>query len=171
MIVPIRIHGRDLKPYKAITAPLLGTRAVLTSSPWGFVSLWLKREKKHEALFYWDQAREFHNAASGMPIQASPLLHYYSFMNACKALLKAKAIPFDEHHGLRAHNMRGQTSKITLSNEGVRIMNRGIYAALSAYLGETETSQTHSLQELFFNLPYIHRTYCLTFKNQSRPFP
>lgn len=166
----LRLNGRELKPFKAITAPLLGARTVLTSTPWGFVSLWLRRERKPEALFYWDQGREFYRASAGMPPQSSPLLHYYSFMNCAKALLVAKGVPFAQRHGVGAHNMRQPSSKISLSNEGVRIQNAGILPALSQYLGETETHQTHSLQEVFFNLPYIHRTYCLTYTSQADMF-
>lgn len=168
--IPIQLSGRELKPHKAIISPLLGTRIVLTDSPWRFVSLWLKRKKKDDALFYWNQAQEFHIASLGMTIQSAPLLHYYSFMNAVKALLAAKSILFKEHHGVRAHNMRGPSSKISVSNEGVRILSQGILPALSTYLGETEPAQIHSLQELLFNLVYIHRTYCLTYQSQTDMF-
>jgi hypothetical protein len=166
----VRFNGRDLKPFKAIVAPLLDARTVLTTNHWGFVSLWLKRERKAGALFYWDQAKQFHRASIGMPPQSSPLLHYYSFMNAAKALLAAKNVTFDQRHGVKAHNMRQHSSKISLSNEGVKIQNTGIVPALSAYLGEAETNHTHSLQEIFFNLPFIHRTYCLTYASQTDMF-
>jgi hypothetical protein len=91
-------------------------------------------------------------------------------MNATKALLSAKSVPFDEHHGVRAHNLRPPAGRIALSNEGVRIMQRGIAPALSQYLMETETDTTHTLEELLFNLPCIHRTFCLTYKNQKELF-
>jgi YaaC-like Protein len=167
MTVPVRINGRDLKPHKATVHPMLGARTVLTNSPWDFVSLWLKRERKEAALFFWNQARSFTDASRGMPIQSAPLLHYYAFMNATKALLSAKGVPFDERHGIGSHNMRGTLRKITLSNEGVRLLTRGVASSLSQYLGEPESSAIHSLEELLFNIPCIHRTYCLTYKNQS----
>jgi hypothetical protein len=91
-------------------------------------------------------------------------------MNAVKALLVAKEIPFSEMHGVKSHNMRKPTSKLSLSNEGVRIQNAGVLPALSEYLGETEQQQTHSLQEILFNLPFIHRTYCLTYTTQADMF-
>ena len=166
----IQINGRDVKFHKATTNAALGERTVLTNSPWDFVTLWLKREKKEDALFYWRQARTFFDASRGMPLDSAPLLLYYSFMNATKALLSARSAPFDEHHGVRAHNMRGSSKKIALSNEGVRIMQRGIVPALSQYLGEAEVGNTHSLEELLFNLPCIHRTYCLTYKSQQDLF-
>lgn len=49
-------------------------------------------------------------------------------------------------------------------------MQKGIAPALSQYLGELEASQSHSLEELFFNLPCIHRTFCLSYANQRDLF-
>src|SRR3989338_100712 len=169
-MLTLRINGRDVKPHKAAVSPNLGARTVLTNSHWEYVSLWLRRAKKPSALFYWEQAHSFFTASQGMPVESAPLLLYYTFMNATKALLSAKGVAFDEHHGVRAHNMRGPSSKIALSNEGVRIMQKGIAPALSQYLGELEASPNHSLEELFFNLPCIHRTFCLTYKNQPDLF-
>lgn len=166
----LRINGRDAGPHKATISPNLGARTVLTNSHWEYVALWLRREHKTDALFYWQQAQVFAQAAEGMPVASAPLLLYYSFMNATKALLVAKSVPFEEHHGIRAHNMRGPSSKIALSNEGVRVMQRGIAPALSQYLQETETNSSHSLEDLLFNLPCIHRTFCLTYKNQKDLF-
>ena len=167
---PVKIAGREVKPHKATTSPQLGTRTVLTNSHWEYVSLWLKRQGKGEALFFWQQAQTFASAASGLPVESAPLLLYYSFMNATKALLVAKGVVFGEHHGVRAHNMRGATSKITLSNEGVRILNHGVAPALSSYLGEPETATVHSLEQLLFNLPCVHRTFCLTYTRQEDMF-
>src|SRR5262245_37791231 len=170
MISVVRLDGRDLKLHKATVSPSLAAKTVLTNSPWEFVSLWLQRESQDDALFYWNQAREFHQASANLSIQSAPLLHYYSFMNATKALLTAKGITFDEYHGVKAHNIRGASKIITVSNEGVKIQNNGILPALAAYMGDTEASNVHSLQEMFFNLVCIHRTYCLTYKSQAEMF-
>jgi len=167
MPVPIRIGGRDLRPHKASVRPQLGARTVLTNSPWNFVSLWLKRETQTKAHFYWHQARIFHLASAGLPTESAPLLHYYSFMNAAKALLVTKKVQFAEIHGVKAHNMRSNSKKISVSNEGVRIGQEGIVPALSAYLGDKETLRDHSLKELLFNVPFVHRTYCLTYRAQA----
>lgn len=169
-VIPLILDGRPLQLHKAIVNPSLGTRTVLTNSPWPFVELWLKREKKSSALFYWRQAREFYGAAGGMTLESSPLLLYYSFMNATKALLVAKGVAFDQIHGITAGPRRKPNSRITLSNENVQIKAHGIAPALSSYLGETEQQRTHTLQDLFFNLPFVHRTYCLTYKNQADMF-
>lgn len=169
-IITIKYKGRELKPYKAIVSPLIGVPTVLTQSSWDFVSLWLKKEGHKNALLYWHQSEEFNKASQGMPIQSSPLLHYYSYMNAVKALLTAKNISFDQMHGVKAHNMRGSSNKISIVNEGINILNKGILPALSTYLGEKETNRNHNLQELLFNLPYIHRTYCISYPKQTEMF-
>jgi hypothetical protein len=105
-IVQLPLNGRRVKPHKCVISPLLGTRTVLTNSPWGFVALWLKRERKNDALFFWNQAQEFHTASEGMSLESAPLLHYYCFMNATKALLVAKGLPFDPHHGVKGTRLR-----------------------------------------------------------------
>ena len=65
-VVPIKMNQRQLRPHKAVVAPKFGSRTVLTEEPWTFVTLSLRREKKSEALFYWEQAYEFHRAAVGL---------------------------------------------------------------------------------------------------------
>lgn len=168
--VPVKMNGRELKPHKAIINTKFGARTVLAGNPWDFVALWLKREKKNKASFYWQQARVFADAAKGMPITSAPLLHYYTFMNATKALLSSRSVAFDEHHGVRAYDLRKQSKRLALSNEGVKLQKFGVAFSLSQYLGETETKQVHSLEDLLFNIPCIHRTFCLTYKNQSDLF-
>lgn len=169
-IVPIKLSGKTVKPHKAIVAPILNSRNVLTNAPWDFVELWLKKEKQDEAVFFWNQAREFNKASVDLPTQSAPLLHYYSFMNATKALLSSKSIVYDKYHGVSPTQISSTSQKISISNEGVKIKPAGVLPALSQYLGETEASKTHSLQDIFFNLPYIHRTYCLTYSNQKDMF-
>jgi hypothetical protein len=85
-------------------------------------------------------------------------------------LLVAKGLAFDPHHGVKANNLRTPGARKSLSNEGIRIGSRGILPALSSYLGELELDKTHTMQEVLFNLPYVHRTYCLTYKNQQDLF-
>lgn len=105
-----------------------------------------------------------------MSAQSSPLLLYYSFMNATKALLTAKRVAFNPYHGVTAATSSSPRRRIAFSNEWVQIKQEGVLPSLSAYLRETETQKRHSLQELFFNLVYIHRTYCLTYVNQADMF-
>ena len=98
---PIKLNGRVIRPPKAVVAPLFFSRSVLTKEPWTFVSLSLTRDKKDQALFYWKQAHSFYTASRGLPLESAPLLLYYCFMNAAKALLTAKNISFDSYHGVK----------------------------------------------------------------------
>jgi hypothetical protein len=142
----------------------------LTQSPWEFVALWLKRQGQSDAVILWNQAREFHEVSLGLSLQSAPLLLYYSFMNATKSLLTSKGTAFNPHHGIKADNLRGASKRIKLANEGVNIKQNGVLPALSSYLGETETVRHHTMKELLFNLPYVHRTYCLTYRSQRDMF-
>ena len=169
-MIPIRIKGRELKPHKAAISPQLDARNVLTKEPWTFVSLWLKRHKNEKALYYWEQAREFYGVAPTLPLRSAPLLLYYCFMNAAKALLSSKALPFDPYHGVGPASMRGKSRRISIANEGVRIKPAGVLPSLSAYYQETDATRTFSVRELFFNMPFIHRTFCLTYKSQADMF-
>jgi hypothetical protein len=169
-LIPIRLSGREVMPRKAIISPDFGAKTVLTNSPWTFVGLWLKRHKKRDALYYWDQAQQFYKASVGLPLQSAPLLLYYSYMNAAKALLSAKNVPFSPQHGVTVHNARKPKSSISLSNEGLKIMPNGIVPALAAYFGETEAAREYTVKELLFNTTFIHRTYCLTYTSQTEMF-
>ena len=167
---PIRLSTKALRPHKAVNGAQFAFRSVLTSDPFNYVDLWLRRQHLNDALFYWRQSRAFYQAAQNLPMESAPLVLYYCFMNAAKALLSAKRVPFNEHHGVKSHLMRGPNSKIMLSNEGIKIKNSGIVPALSGYLNESETSLTHSLEDLLYNLVFIHRTYCLSYPRRTEIF-
>jgi len=132
LIIPVKLKGREIGPHKAVVAPLLDARSVLTNSPWTFVTLWLRRNKKEQALFYWQQAEEFNNASVGLPLQSAPLLLYYSFMNATKALLSAKGITFNELHGVGRDNTRiSKANRISIAKEGVSLRKQGVLPSLA----------------------------------------
>src|SRR5215831_15571040 len=169
-IAALKLKQRDIGPHKAIVAPLLGSQTVLTNSPWTFVALLLRQNSKHEALFYWEQAQEFHKASVGLPPRSVPLLLYYCFMNATKALLVAQNVSFNKMHGISAHPKAVPGATQTFASEGIKIQRKGVLPSLSKYYGEAETSKTHRLQELFFNMVFIHRTYCLTYSSQKEMF-
>jgi len=165
----MKLRGRTIRPHKASIHPTFASRTVLTNEPWQFVTLALKRQRQRAALFFWEQARTFHIAAEGLPLESAPLLLYYSFMNAAKALLSARGVAFDNRHGVTEWKT-GITGRDSLKTVGVEIKNAGILPALSGYYQETESHRKHTLQELFFNMPFIHRTYCLTYKTQTEMF-
>lgn len=167
----IKITGKEISFHKSIIQPEFGKRNVLTNSPWAFVELWLKRNGKGEALDYWEQARHFHLASIDLPIQSAPLLLYYAFMNAVQALLASKDISFEGYHGVKRGNESSETGTEWLKQESVKILGSGVLPSLAeAYFQESETEKTHSLDDLFYNMPFIHRTYCLTFEGASELF-
>jgi hypothetical protein len=166
---PITLGGRILRPHKAAIEPLFSARSVLTNEPWTFVSLSLKREKRGDAGLYWEQSRTFFEASKGLPLESAPLLLYYSFMNAAKALLSAKDVEFSPFHGVKRWRS-GMVGRDRLKTMGVEVLREGVLPALSGYFGEKERSRKHTMKELFFNMPFIHRAYCLTYKSQTEMF-
>ena len=166
----IRIGTKALRLHKSIHDPQFQVRTVLTSDPFDYVDLWLRRGGNQDALFYWRQAHAFRRAAADLSIESAPLVLYYCFMNAAKALLSSRGISFNHHHGVTSHQMRATNGKVVLSNEGIRIKNSGIVPSLVAYFQEQETSKTHSLEDIFYNLVFIHRTYCLSYSRKKERF-
>ena len=166
----VELNGRSLKLHKAIVDPQFGTKSVLTNSHWSFVDLYLRRNNSHDALFYWEQARQFHDASKGLPINSAPLLLYYSFMNATKALLSSKNCAFAPHHGVKGELLSADRRKISLSTEGVRFKSSGIVPSLSEYFCETESVRVHSLDVMLHNMVFVHRTYCLTYLSRAEMF-
>jgi hypothetical protein len=159
--IPLVLNNRELALPKAVVSPKLGARTVLTNEPWDFVDLALARQKKTDARFYWQQAREFFDVTAGLSLHSAPLLLYYAFMNAAKALLASKGGTFSPRHGVKEWSP-DSTSTLDDLTVGIRIKQSGILPALAAYYNETEQSVTHTISDIFYNLPFIHRTYCLT---------
>ncbi|MBF9235006.1 hypothetical protein I2H38_16655 [Microvirga sp. BT350] len=120
---------------KSISSPKFTTTSILTRDAWSYVELWLKRQRKQEALVYWYQARDFHAASKRLPPVSAPLTLYYCFMNAAKALLLAKSVSFSDRHGVS-----GQVagSKRSLEAEVTELKSKGIVSDLAKYLKEPE---------------------------------
>lgn len=165
----IKLRGKVCRPHKSAISPIMDSRTVLTESHWQFVDLWLTREKQADALLYWRQAREFYSAAKGLSAQSSPLLLYYSYLNAAKCLLTSKGVSYDHRHGVN-EKRRSAASRVDLSNEGVRLLNHGIAPALSQYFGEIEQRTDHMLKDIFSNMPFIHRTYMLSYPRETEVY-
>lgn len=157
---PIKYNGKSIKLHKAIVSPDFNDKTILVRNHWDYVEMWLEREGHVEALRYWVQAKNFYEASIDTPNTASPLTLYYSYLNATKALLKVKSIPFREHHGASGAINAGNTN---LKNEIITFRATGILASLCRYFGETCNNETYSLQKLLYNLPFIHRCFNLTY--------
>lgn len=154
--------------YKTIKYSDFDSESVLSNDPWLFVELWLKRKGMKEALNFWTQARRFHDASKNSKIEAAPLTLYYSFLNAIKALLVVRGEKHSDHHGVAGN--RPENAKASLANEIITFQTGGILPALCQYLGESVTSQKYDLKNLLWNLPFVHRAFCHTYKSNPDLF-
>jgi hypothetical protein len=162
----LRLKGKDLSLHKSVVRPDFSSKTVLVTDTWEYVTMWLKREGREDALFYWDQARSFFDASRNLPNPSAPLTLYYCFLNAVKTLLTLHRI------SAKKHGMSGKTTgrKTSLENEHVTMHPGGVLAALRTYLGEPSGNMTFSLKDLLYNLAYIHRAYTLTFTSRPELF-
>ncbi len=164
----LHIAGKVVRLHGSLVDPDFRTQRVLCSDPWDFVSLWLKREHKKDALFYWEQSKHFFDASKALPELASPLTTYYCFLNAAKALLSAKSQIFPEYHGVGGRAKSGHKS---LANEIVDFQGTGVLPALCTYLQEpTNAGKFFTLQDIFWQMPFIHRAYCLSYRSATELF-
>ncbi len=168
--VPIKISGKTVHIHKSIVHPDFGKPTVLVENQWDYVAMWLRRHQAKRALFYWDQASHFHSASRQLPKTSSPLTSYYSALNAVKALLISKAVAHSDQHGLHGGHL---AAKVHLQNEYVEFEKGGVFPALCQYLGEPiaqDKKEQHSLKDIIYNLPFVHRAYTLTFTSQPELF-
>jgi len=164
----LHIAGKPVGLHGSLIAADFRSQRVLCSDPWEFVALWLKRDHKKEALFYWEQAHHFFTASQSLPELSSPLTSYYCFLNATKALLSAKEIKFEESHGVGGRAI-GQVK--SLANEIVDFQGGGILPSLCKHLEEPDNAGKEcSLKDIFWQLPFIHRAYCLSYKGATELF-
>lgn len=171
---PIMLRNKIIMPHKAIKSPKYGNKTVLVADPWEYVEMWLKRNcDSEDARFYWSQAKQFFETSKQLPLTAAPLPIFYSFLNAVKTLLIVKGVSIEGRigHGISIGNRAGNSERISLENESVKIHKNGLLSELCKYLDETITeAKTFDLQSLLYNLPYIHRAYCLTFNDEKDLF-
>jgi hypothetical protein len=160
-------NGKHLTLHKAVSSPHFNEKTVLVTSTWDYVDLWLKRARKHDARFYWSQARSFYEATQNLPKTSAPLTAYYCFLNATKAFLLTRGQQFGDQHGVSGYALAGPSA---LSNEKVKFKNGGILPALCQLLGEQVNQDIYSLKDVLYNLPYIHRAYNLTIPSDPELF-
>lgn len=165
--------------YHAQINPELKSKTILTDSTWEYVEIYLKQKSdgsiKHKnAIFYWQQARNFYKATKSLDNNSKPLTTYYCFLNASKALLEIKNIPYDFSHGVSGRSENGHNN---IKNEFVRLKTKGVLSGLCSYFeeavipkSEDEPHEEYSLKDVFYNLAYIHRSYNVTYPNQTELF-
>ena len=96
----ITLSNTRLAPHKAIVHPNFRSKTVLVEDTWEYVKMWLNREGKKNALLFWEQAGQFHQASAQLPNMSAPLTEYYCFLNAVKALLSVRGIGVSPQHGV-----------------------------------------------------------------------
>lgn len=169
-----------IRVYKPLVSPNIKSKVILTDSAWQYVEIFLKRNcKEPNAVFYWQQAKNFYEATKLLDTVAKPLTSYYCLLNATKALLEAKSIGYDVYHGVSGGTSIGYKR---LKNEYVRLHVRGVLSGLCQYMKEpvrppapiapaTRVNyEEFTLKDVFYNLPFLHRAYHSTFKNQAELF-
>jgi hypothetical protein len=69
------------------------------------------------------------------------------------------------------HGLSGEISgNACLSNEIIKIKEKGILPTLSSYFKEYETRKQFCLRDLLYNLPFIHRAYILSYRHTTELF-
>ena len=171
-IWPVRVYHTHINPD-------LKSKTILTDSTWEYVEIYLKQKSdgcaRHKnAIFYWQQARNFFKATKSLDNNSKPLTTYYCFLNATKTLLEIKNIAYDFSHGVSGRSEKGHNN---IKNEFVRLKTKGVLAGLCNYFEEAiqpksaeEPHEEYSLKDVFYNLAYIHRAYNVTYTNQTELF-
>ena len=167
----IHIGKTEIGIKKAVIKPDLTSETVLTDSTWSYVEIFLKQDNTSnakEAAFFWEQARNFFEATKNLSLVAAPLTTYYCFLNATKALLYYKGVPFNLKHGVSGKRTDGH---FLLQNEEITLKPKGVLSALCNYLGEPvkNNEKAYTLKDVFYNMSFIHRAFQLTFQSPSHP--
>lgn len=166
----ICINYKPCELMKSVKNPKYGGKTILTDSCWEYVSLFLKRQSTadaSDALFYWEQAHNFYLASKTLPDSACPLTSYYCILNAAKALLRYKGID-DESlnmHGLSSE--RYEANKVNIKKAYTSIKGSGVLHELAKYYDFNMYPGHYSMEELLYNIPCVHRAYCITFSKQE----
>jgi hypothetical protein len=166
----IRIKNKSCELMKAYCNPKYGSKTILTNSCWEYVSLFLKRKSKagaRDALFYWEQAHSFYLSSKSLPDSASPLTSYYCILNASKALLRYKGV--DEknlkNHGLSS--VRTENNNTNIEEACTDIKGAGVLPELAKYYGFYIQPGQYTMAEILYNIPCVHRAYCITFSKSE----
>lgn len=169
----ITVNSKEISLLKPLTYADYESKTVLTDSAWEYVELWLKRQKdtkSQEALFFWQQAKNFFHASQCLPENSKPLTSYYCCMNATKALLCINGVNVTNiSHGI-TQSRYDQRRSNSLDKAEVIFLGSGVLNELSRYLGENVDKRTYNIKDLLYNIPCIHRTYSITYAGTPELF-
>lgn len=147
--------------------PNFDAPTAIVTDPFAYVELWLKRYADLESRLYWRQAGSFYSASAGLPYESRAVTAYYSMLNAAKALLTSKGLPFTHAHGLSG---RSAGSKTSLANEISAVQGNGVFVALTAYYGANLSGKEAVIKDVLYNLPFVHRAYTVTYRGSQNLF-
>ena len=88
-------------------------------------------------------------------------------LNATKALLTAKSVPFSNHHGVAGESREERTC---LANEICSIKGAGLLPELAWFYGGNLSEGKVSLKDVLYNIPFVHRAYVLTYRGAENLF-
>lgn len=198
ILKPVEENNMDLRIKKPYLSFDRKSHTVLTDDIFTYVDFFFKSHSRslkskstdkkiaQNYTFYWEQARQFYNAAKMLPAESAPLPMYYSMLNAVKAFLLYKSDDVDltlaqlNHHGLKEWNDKLE-KVISLDKIYIVRCDRGIFTLFSDKL-DTEFSSKwlkreagkKSLKELMRQLAFIHSAYIKTYnipRNQELFIP
>ena len=163
------IGPNKLQLMKSHNTPDFRSKVVYADSVFKYVELWFSRKKQKydKSIYYWQQAHAFYEASCQLPISARPLTAYYCCMNATKALLAMNAdISLTNiSHGVSSARM---SQIVNLQDCEIRLSNAGVYGELAKIIeGHNLSQEKYNVKELLYNIPCVHRTFCLTHSKQT----
>ena len=162
----VRLSNRVIKPHKSVKEPNFKAKAVHVTNGLQYVEMLLKLQDKKAALF-WSQGKGFYEATKKVEMLSKPLTAYYCVLNLSKALLTYNKVKFPERvkHGVSG---KRNGTKASLSNEVVLFSGAGVFTELRRFYGEDVGKKEYTLFDIFYNLQYIHRAFCITFSSKER---
>ncbi|MFY0616922.1 MULTISPECIES: YaaC family protein [Roseobacteraceae] len=164
----ITLSSKPVLPHKSFSRPDFKAKAAHVSDRFQYVEMFLRQSDQNgkNSLTYWRQASSFFKANAAVDDLAKPLTSYYCMLNMVKALLVSRGIDMASvQHGVSGYAVG---SKTALSNETVKFKGAGVLAELSRFFSEpVGGADEANLSDLLYNLPHIHRAYCLTIPSRK----
>lgn len=165
----ITLSSKPVAPHKSFSNPDFKAKAAHVTDKFQYVEMWLRQsgEDGKAALVYWKQAANFYRANLAVDELAKPLTSYYCILNMVKALLVSTGKDMARvQHGVSGYSIGTKTA---LSNEIVKFKFSGVLPDFSRLFEETVSGNDEcTLLDLLYNLPHIHRAYCMTIPSRKK---
>lgn len=121
--------------------------------------------------FFWRQAHSFYLASQVLPDNSKPLTSYYCILNAAKALLRYNRVDNSllNKHGVSSD--RNDQTKTNLKEETTDVKGAGVLPQFCKYFDYNMHTQKYSIYDLMYNIPCVHRAFCITFSKAEMFVP